>query len=121
MPLETFASLFGTLAAVLIIIGLAYWFTRHVAGSGVLGGIRTTAGDGRMQVVAQLTVGKDQRLLVAAVGERYFLLGITPGGISLLTELTEEEAAQWRRKEDDAPAAAPGFRDALRSYMQKKR
>lgn len=116
---ETLASLGGAILAVLVIIGLAYWFTRYVAGSGLLGGVRTSGGDGQMKVLAQLSLGKDQRLVVAAVGERCFLLGVTPGGVSLVAELTAEEAAMWQQPEEKTPP--PNFREALRAYTQKKR
>lgn len=116
---ETLASLAGTILAVLLIIGLAYWFTKHVAGSGALGGFRAGAGNGQMKVLGQLSLGKDQRLAVVAVGAQFYLLGITPGGISLVAELTEEEADLWRQEQ--APPPPSSFREALKSYTRQKK
>lgn len=113
---NTLFSALGVLLVVLAICALAYWFTRYVAVSGALGGFRTAAGGGRLRVLAQLGIGKEERLLVAAAGERCFLLGVTPAGISLLAELTGEEAAAWSEAETTAPAP-PSFRDSLRACI----
>lgn len=115
----TLFSALGVLLAVLLICGLAYWFTRYVAVSGALGGFRAADGGGRLSVLAQIGVGKDERLMVAAVGERCFLLGVTPAGITKLAELTGEEAAAWLQEQ--APPQRPSFRDALRASMGRKR
>lgn len=116
---ETLFSALGVLLAVLMICGLAYWFTRYVAVSGALGGFRSADGGGRLKVLAQIGVGKDERLLVAAAGKRCFLLGVTPAGISMLAEFTGEEAEAWLQEQ--IPTERPSFRDALRASMGRKR
>lgn len=114
---EALLSAVWTLLVVLAVCVLAYWFTRRVALSGFLGGVGSVGGSGRLRVLAQLSVGRDERLVVAAVGARRLLLGVTPAGITLLAELSEEEAADWNREE--APAR-PSFREALRANIKRK-
>lgn len=108
------------LLCVVAVIGLAYWFTRHVAGSGGLSGFLPMAGREHLKVLAQTALGKDQSLLVVAAGERYFLLGATPSQITKLAELTAEEAAVWQAESGERPVP-PSFKDALLSRLGKKK
>lgn len=110
------ASFLWMLVCVVLIIGLAYWFTKHVAGRGALGAF--TAGR-RMEVLDRLPLGRDQSLILARVGERYLLLGTGTAGVSLLAELTGEEAASWR-PEDTAEEERPGFKDAFLTALKQK-
>ena len=45
-----------------------------------------------MEVLDQMPLGRDQRLVVARVGRTVCLLGVSSGGITCLRGLTEEEA-----------------------------
>ena len=111
-------SLLWLLVSVAVVLGLAYWFTRYAAGRGFLGpGLR---GQG-MEILAQLSLGREQRLALARVGERYFLLGVTSGGISLLAEFTKEEAALWLERPETLDGRPPSFREALQTVLQQKR
>lgn len=88
-------SLLGMLVTVVVVIGLAYWFTRYIVGGKHMGSLGLLQKNEQLQVLAQTQVGKDQRLAVVQAGKRYFLLGMTPQNISLLAELSEDEAACW--------------------------
>lgn len=114
-------SVLGMLIAIGLVLGLAYWFTRHVAGTGGLAGFRAASGGEHLQVLAQTAIGKDERLLVVLAGEHYLLLGVTPAGITKLAELTAGEADVWRRKDMTPPPMPPSFRDALQSCLRKKK
>lgn len=118
--METLLSVFGTLLAVLAVCALAYYVTRQMAVSGALGKFRSVDAQGRLSVLSQLGVGKEERLLVVAVGERCFLLGVTPAGISMLAELTGQEADAWRQTAQAEPAP-PSFLDSLRACMGRKK
>ena len=110
------------LVSVLLVIGLAYWFTRYVAGRGLLG---PTQSGRRMEVLGQLALGRDQKLVLIQAGGRCLLLGVSSASITLLAELTEEEAAAWRETPEGkteggtAPGAA-GFREALQKMMEQR-
>lgn len=114
------ASLLGMLLTVVIVLALAYWCTRFVARRGLPGITGSQAGGDKLQVLWQMGVGKDQRLLLVRLCKRCLLLGVTAGGISVLTELTEEEAAAWLQKREEA-AQAPKFLDILRDSLPKKK
>ena len=110
------ASFLWMLVCVVLIVGLAYWFTKHVVGRGAFG---ILAGQGRMEVLDRLPLGRDQSVVLARVGERYLLLGAGTAGVTLLAELTAEEAASWRPAQ--APEGNPVFKLALITMVKQKR
>ncbi|MBD5147369.1 MAG: flagellar biosynthetic protein FliO [Oscillibacter sp.] len=118
MTWEAVTSLLWLLVSVVLVIGLAYWFTRYVAGRGLLGPGQKGRG---MEILAQLSLGRDQRLALAQVGGRYFLLGITAGQITTLAEFTKEEAALWQERPEVPDGQPPSFREALHTVLQQKR
>lgn len=119
---ETLWPLLRTLLFVVLILCLAYLFTKYVVGSGKLGGLAAGKRMGNLQVLAQLALGKDQRLLLVKAGERYFLLGATPSGISNLAEFTQEEAASWTETTDQPDGSqTSSFREALQTVLKQRR
>lgn len=119
---EALWPLLRTLLFVVLILCLAYLFTKYVVGSGKLGGLAAGKRMGNLQVLAQLALGKDQRLLLVKAGERYFLLGATPSGISNLAEFTQEEAASWTETTDQPDGSqTSSFREALQTVLKQRR
>lgn len=113
-----FALLWVVVCAALI-IGLAYWFTKYVAAQGKLGSFGMAKGAEQFKVLARLSLGKEQMLVLVQVGGRYLLLGVTHSAISTVAELTAEEAETWTKPPDQPPP--PTFREALRTVLQQKR
>lgn len=118
-------SLLGMLIAIVVVIGLAYWFTRYIVGKGRIPALSMMSRrDEKLSVLAQTQIGKDQRLAVVQAGERYLLVGVTAQNISLLSELTAEEAAYWLPKNENegdgqTPTFKQAFTDALRNRKQR--
>ena len=110
----TLASFLWLIICVVLVMGLAYWFTRYVAGRGALRGFQPGR---QMEALDQLPLGRDQRVVLVRAGERFLLLGATPAGISLLAEHTKEEAASWKREAEERP----GFQEALMTVLSKKK
>ena len=113
-------SLVWVFICVLLIIGLAYVFTKYIVGRGKLG--RLTAGkDDIVKILARVSVSKDGQLLLAQLGERFFLLGNTTSGITKLAEFTPEEAQAWKSTEDPSDGGQPpSFGEALRKVWKQK-
>ena len=119
MPKEIL-SLVGILAVLLLVLCGCWLFTRW-AGTGLSGGLVMPAGQRQLKVLERLPVGKDQALLVVRLADRYFLLGSSPSGFSLLAELTEEEGALWAPASGARPEGAPpDFREWIRKLREKK-
>lgn len=102
--LKEIGSLLWALAVTCAVLALAYWFTRHVVGRTAVGRSR----QGRLAVLEQISLGREQRLVLARVGDTVYLLGVTQGGITCLRVLSEEEAGPFLRRDGDG--AAPGSR-----------
>ena len=75
-----------------------------------------------MKILERLPVGRDQALLAVQLGGRYFLVGSSPSGFSLLCELTEEEGALWAVPPSGTTAGgnALNFRDIMGKFREKK-
>ncbi|WP_122789970.1 flagellar biosynthetic protein FliO [Intestinibacillus sp. Marseille-P6563] len=91
--MKDWLSLIGMLLCVVVILYLAYWFTRRIAAGN---NIRMRTGGRHMQVYDRLPLGQNKMLTVVRVGSRWFVLGISGEHITTIAELTEEEAHHWR-------------------------
>ena len=108
-----------TILSIVVILGMAYWATRFVAGNRTLSQLGWKRGSKQMEILAQLTMGKDQSLAVARVGKQYFLLGVTANQISLLSEISAEDAAAWEEPEG-TEVQPPHFREAFMDVLKQK-
>lgn len=118
---EIWLSLLWAVVCCVVVLGLAYWFTKFVVGRGKFGGMNMSGGTGGIEVLAQKPLGKDQRLLVVQAAGRYFLLGVTASQITCLAELTPEEVQVWCSKNaDPAEQCPPSFTEALQKVLKEK-
>ena len=115
---DVVTSLLWLIICIVMVIGLAYWFTKYVAGRGL--SVPGQKGSG-MEILARLNLGRDQSLVLVRVGGRCFLLGVTAGQMTALAEYTEEEAALWLERPEVPDGQAPSFREALHTVLQQKR
>lgn len=113
-------SLLGMLVTVVLILLLAYWVTRFIGQRGLPGWARGVQDRGELQVLWQLSLGKGERLALVRLHERCLLLGVSGGGITLLTELSPEEAALWLKKQGEDPKV-PSFLEILRDNLPKRK
>ena len=116
---DSLLSLAWLLVCVAVIIVLAYLFTKYVAGRG--GGMMgLSGGTQRFKVLCRLPLGREQSAALVQAGGRFLLLGVAPSGVTLLAELTAEEAEAIT-----APAAGqaepPGFGEALRNVLKQRK
>lgn len=104
--------LLWTLAAVVIVLYLAYQCSRFIAARGGFAGASGTA----MRLLSRLPLAQDKQLVVVEAGGRYWLLGVSQAGIQLVAELTEEEAMGCV-KTPQAGEAIPEFSEILRKGL----
>ncbi len=102
-----------TLAAVVIVLYLTYRCSRFIA---VRGGGFAGASGTAMRLLSRLPIAQDKQLVVAETGGRYWLLGVSPAGIQLVAELTEEEAMACVKTPTDGEAI-PEFSEILRKGL----
>ena len=118
--LDSLFSLIWLLICVLVVVVLAYLFTRYVAGRG--GGMAGLSGASeRFKVLSRLSLGREQGVMLVKAGEKFLLLGVTPAGITLLKELTQEEADAICPPPDPDLPPPPSFGEALRTVRKQKK
>ena len=118
--LDSLFSLIWLLICVLVVVVLAYLFTRYVAGRG--GGMAGLSGaSDRFKVLSRLSLGREQGIMLVKAGEKFLLLGVTPSGITLLKELTQEEADAVCPPPDPNLPPPPSFGEALRTVLKQKK
>lgn len=111
-------SLAWSLAVIAGVLALAWWFTRYVVGRRA----RTRPAGRSMELLEELPLGRDQRLLLVRVGEQVQLLGAAPGGISCLGTLPAQEAERLlRSRERTSGEAGMSFPEALRQVLRQRR
>lgn len=101
-----------------LILALAYWFTRYVAGRMATGGLVRGK---HITVLEQVPVGKEQRLLLVRVGSRIYFLAATPGGVNNLGELSQEETAGWDDLSKPPADLTESFAQSLRRMLEQRK
>jgi len=85
------------LAIVLSAIALSAWLARRM-GLGARNGTRL------MKVVASVSVGAKERVIVVELGSQWMVLGVAPGSVRLMATLPAAEAPA-------SPVASPSIRN----------
>lgn len=116
--LDNILSLLWLLVCVVAVAVMAYLFTRYVAGRGGFPG--AGAGNARFKALARLPLGREQSLVLVRAGERFLLLGTSPSGVSLVAELTQEEALALTAPDPGQPPP-PSFTEALGRVLKQKK
>ena len=118
--LDSLFSLIWLLICVLVVVVLASLFPRYVAGRGD-GMAGLSGASERLKVLSRLSLGREQGVMLVKAGEKFLLLGVTPAGITLLKELTQEEADAICPPPDPDLPPPPSFGEALRTVLKQKK
>ena len=86
------------LIAVILVLYLSYRCSRYIASrSGCVPMGQQTGGG--MKVLSRLPLAQDKQLVLVEAGGRYWLLGVSPAGIQLVAELTEDQAGTYKMQD----------------------
>ena len=109
------------LIAVVLVMGLAYLFTRYVAGNQMLLS-QHRKNTKMLHIVEQTYMGRDRQIVLLQAGDRYFLLGNTPEQITTLAEFSAGEVDSWREKEKQTgeEGQTPSFTQALQEIIKQR-
>lgn len=103
--------------AVLIgVLYLAYCTTRLL---GKTAGIRQSSAN--MRVLEKTSLGKDSSLLIVKVQDKVLLLGVTPGGISKIQELSDYEEPEYKETADFGAVLAGQMKKNIHGLKKHKR
>lgn len=100
------------------ILALAYLVTRYIAGH--QSSLNAVYKGRRMEVLERLSLSREQQLLLIRLGESYYYAGVSHGGITLLKEVSAEEAEALREKGKQPPMPELPFSTILQRVMKKK-
>lgn len=103
--------LFRTVLAVVGVLVLAYWCTTLLKKQWV-----RSSKDGNMNLLEQIQVGQNQRILLIKVGEHNYLIGVSQAGIQLLAEVKGEFQPKEPVFHTEAAPQIP-FQEVLKKYM----
>lgn len=114
-------SLLWLIICVILILGLAYFFTKYVVGRGIPMSRYGVPG-GMLNAVARMHLGRDQQIVLIRAGERYFLIGSTATQITTLAELSAEEVGAWCEKDRQMGEVEqhPSFAQSLREVLKQR-
>ena len=110
-------TLFRAVLTTVAVLLLAYWCSRLLGKQWV-----RSSGSGRLQIIEQIQVGQNQRILLLRTGEKNYLIGVSQAGIQMLAEV-EGDFHIDILPQPNIQAQAP-FQDILDKYLtlhQKKK
>lgn len=105
------------LIVILIVLVLAYLFTRFVAGRATGGPGLSRFRRGRITVLDQVTIGKDQKILLVQLKDQVYFLGAAQGSITCLEKLPAEDLLP-ENSDSDSPSN-PSFPEAFRQVVEQ--
>lgn len=113
MSFEQTSSLIGVIVVFLLILYGSYFVSKKVAKMSV-----RESRSKYMRLHDQMMIGQEKYLAVVSIGGRYFLIGSSENGISLLTELEENDLASLQNSADSD--TRPVFKDLMKKIGKDK-
>ena len=116
MGSATAGSLLQTIFALIIVLGLlagVAWFMKRFGpkpGGGVAG----------LKIVGALNLGGRERILVVEVGDKWVVVGASPGRINTLATLERQELAPGQSALDAHTPAGTSFAEWLKQTIDKR-
>lgn len=108
------------LVAVIVILYLSYRCSRYIASRGGCLPMTAKAGGG-MELLSRLPLAQDKQLVLVKAGTRFFLLGVSPAGVQLVAELTEEQIVATGSDGSSNEGKIPSFADILRDGLMNRK
>lgn len=114
-------SFLGMAISVVIITCLAYLFTKYVVGM-KQGMFQSAQKKESMRVINQMYLGKNQRLVIVKVMQKYMVLGVTENNVTMIREMEEQEIRPWIEEEDEKGLAGKtDFKKSLIEILKKEK
>ncbi len=105
--------MFRAVLTVAVVLLLAYWCSRLLAKQWVRGN-----GGANLQVIEQIQIGQNQRILLLKAGKTNYLIGVSQSSVQMLAEVEGEfQAAEPSKPE---PLTQLPFRDVLDKYLASR-
>ena len=108
----------ATFFVVVLIIYGSYLASKYIGK-----GLSKSSSSMYMRLIDQITMGQDRHIAIIQVSNKFFLVGITAGQISVLSELQDEELLPLAPDADEGGANALDFKAMMDKFsdLGKKR
>lgn len=107
-------SLIGTFLLMIAVFVGTYFASRFVAGQYKPTSI---SGKNEIKIIEKRLIGKEQAILIVRVGEKVFLLGVTPHRIEKIDELDGFDITP----EAETLPSSPSFQSVLKNVFKKSK
>lgn len=97
---------------IVLIIGAAYYVTKVVATKSTI-----PRDNMYIRVRSSVSLGRDRRLVIAEVGEKVYILGVTPQHIELVDQMKKDEFTLTEPEAQGVPAQT----DFRREFLERLR
>ena len=104
-------TLFRSVLTVLIVLVIAYWCSRVLARQWM-----KSSGSANLQIIEQLQVGQNQRILLLKTGGSHYLIGVSQAGIQCLAEVKGDFETEPLPPAQEGPAQFP-FQEIMEKYL----
>jgi len=101
------------LIAVGVILYLSYLFSRYLA----IGAAKVNKSK-YIKIIDRIVLGQDRMIMIALIGEKYYLIGSSAQSIQILTELDEKAMTEISLSDRDADSVV--FKDKLKGLLAKR-
>lgn len=108
-------SLFNAVLTTVGVLVLAYWCCRVL---GKRWGTGNPGSTGSLKVIEGIQVGQDRRILLLKAGKHVYLVGVSPAGIQLLSEM-EEDFVLPDMPEESQNGAMSSFQEIMEKYIKR--
>lgn len=105
------------LVTLLILLGILYLAFRV---SKYLGTVAVKQSQSKyIKVIDMMALGQDKAISIAQIGNKYFVLGITSGGINNLAELSEDNIQEFEVEKLETLDITEKFKDIINNVKNK--
>ena len=114
-----FTAIVVLVIVVLILYG-AFWATKFIGQ-----GYAAASSSRNLNIVEQVTIGHDKSIAVVKAGESFYLVGITPGSINLISKIDEDDRMDFEKTfytdKMDLNSAKPPFKEVFEKMKSRKK
>ena len=116
--------IFTAIVTLLIVVAIlygAFWATKFIGQ-----GYASASNSRNMNIVEQVTIGRDKSIAVVKAGDSFYMVGITPGSINLISELKDEDKAEFEKsfytgQLNNDNFTKPPFKDVFEKMKNRKK
>ncbi len=106
-------ALVRALFIIILVLCLAYFFTRYVLGRMPMGNLKPRVR--RMNMIEQLPVGRNQKLILVQMDDEVYFLGVSEDSINCINRIGPDQVKRWSEEDEilRMTQTRMGFQEAM--------